>query len=187
MGKHTRRLSAIGAFLAVLLLAMVLAACGSTTTPSESPSTVTPDSSPTGEAPALGAYLDEADAVLSDVRDTLGELPGAVQDISGAPDETWTEASDSLQQAAAELGDEASRLADIEPPSGLQSIQDAVVGGIEQVQTTLEQTASRLNSRAQSAGVTRQEVQDEVDQLRSQAGDLNEQLQGALDALRGAL
>jgi hypothetical protein len=187
MGKHKRRLSAIGAPLAVLLLAVVLAACESTTTPTASPTTVTPESSPAGTAPALGAYIDEADAVLSDVRDTLGELPGTVQGISATPDETWTEAGDELQQAAAELGDEASRLADLQPPSGLQPIQDAVVRGLQRVQASLEQTANRLSSRAQSEGLTSQEVQDQIDQLRSQAGDLNEQLQGVLDTARNAL
>jgi hypothetical protein len=169
----------------VVLLAVVLAGCGSTTEESPSP---TPEETSTGTAaPALGAYLDEADAVLTDVGDTLGELPGTIRGISTTPDESWTEAGEELQRLAGELGDEASRLADLQPPSGLQPIQDAVVQGIERAQTSLEETADRLSSRAESEGLTRQDVEDQVDQLRSEAGGLSEQLQGALDAVRSAL
>lgn len=187
MRTDTRRTGLVGAVFAVVLLAVVLVGCGSTTTDEESPAT-TPESTATETAPPeLGAYIDEAEAVLSDVGDTLSRMPGAVEGISGTPDETWTEAGEELQSLAGELGDEASRLADLEPPSGLQPIQDAVVRGIERAQTRLEQTASDLTSRAESAGLTSEEVQEQVDQLRSQTGDLQEQLQGALDTVRSAL
>jgi hypothetical protein len=172
--------------LAVLLLAVVLVGCGSTT--ADETRSPTPEPTPADTAPpGLGAYLDEADAVLSDVGGTLGELPAAVEDISRTPDESWTAASEDLQRLAGELGDEASRLADLQPPSGLQPIQDALVRGIQRAQTSLERTADRLSDRAQSEGLTSQDVQDQVDQLRSEAGGLSEQLQGAIDAVRSAL
>ena len=157
------------------------------TTADDSPSP-TPESTATGTAPAgLGAYLDEAGAVLSDVGDTLGALPATVQGINTTPDETWTEAGQDLRRLAGELADEASRLADLQPPSGLQSIQDAVVRGLQRTQTRLEQTADQLSDPAQREGLTRQDVQNQVDQLRSDAGGLSEQLRGALDTIRSAL
>jgi len=172
--------------LAVVLLAVVLAGCGSTT--ADEPPSPTPEPTATGTAPAgLGAYLEQAGAVLADVGDTLAALPEAVRGINRTPDESWSEAGQGLRRLAEELADEASRLADLRSPSGLRPVQDAVVRGLQRTQARLEQTADRLSDPAQREGLTRQDVEDEVDQLRSDAGALSTQLREALDTVRGAL
>jgi hypothetical protein len=169
--------------LAVLALTLVLAACGGTATPSESPSTIYPESSPTGTLPALKAYLEGAQEALGRVTMTMGSLPDAVSDMSTKPDDTWTAAASQLQSIATQLGDEASTLAALQPPSALKPVQDAVVKGIQAAQTGVDRLATKLQSGTQKAATRKAQVQAQVDKLRSQIDGVTQQLQGALGTL----
>lgn len=168
---------------AVLALALVLAACGGTATPSQSPSTIYPESSPTGTVPALKAYLGDAQAVLGQVSTTIGTLPDAVSGMSAKPDATWTSAATQLQSIATQLGDEAAALAALQPPSSLQPVQDAVVKGIQAAQAGVEKLATKLESGSQKAADRKAQVQAQVDKIKAQIDGLTQQLKGALGGL----
>lgn len=168
---------------AVLALALVLAACGGTATPSQSPSTIYPESSPTGTVPALKAYLSDAQDVLGQVSTTMGTLPDTLSGMSAKPDDTWTSAATQLQSVATQLGDEAAALAALQPPSALKPVQDAVVKGIQAAQTGVEKLATKLESGSQKAATRKAQVQAQVDKIKAQIDGLTQQLQGALGGL----
>ena len=178
---HTR--SALAIALTALALSLVLAACGATATPSESPSTIYPESSPTGTIPALKAYLGDAQDVLGQVSTTVGALPDAVSGMSAKPDSTWTSAAAQLQSVATQLGDEAAALAALQPPSALQPVQDAVVKGIQAAQKRVDQLAATLESGSQKAATRRAQVREQVDKIKAQLDGLTQQLQGALGGI----
>jgi hypothetical protein len=184
----TRKLTrtAIVATLATLALTAVLAGCGGTSaTPSESPSTIYPESSPTGTLPALKAYLGDAQDVLGQVAATVGALPESTQGMSAKPDDTWSSSAAQLQSIATQLGDEAAALAALQPPSALQPVQDAVVKGIQAAQAGVQKLATSLESGQQKAATTRAEVRAKVDQYRAQIDGLRQQLQSAIGGLTG--
>ena len=181
--KPTR--TALVTTLAAVALAALLAGCGGgATTPSESPSTIYPESSPTGTLPALKAYLGDAQEVLGQVATTVGALPESTQGMSPKPDDTWSSAAAQLQSIATQLGDEAAALAALQPPSGLQPVQDAVVKGIQLAQSGVEKLAAGLES-GQKAATTRAEVRAKVDQYKAQIDGLTQQLQNAIGGLTG--
>jgi hypothetical protein len=161
----------------------VLTACGATTTPGESPSTIYPESSPTGTLPSLRAYLGDAQDVLEQVATTVGALPGAVDGMNVKPDDTWTSAATQLQSIATQLGDEAASLSALQPPSSLQPIQDAVVKGIEAAQSRVEKLAANISSGQQKAGTRKAQIQAQADKLKAQIDGLVQQLRGALGSL----
>jgi uncharacterized phage infection (PIP) family protein YhgE len=162
-----------------------LAGCGgSATTPSDPPSTIYPESSPTGTLPALKAYLDDAQEVLGQVAATVGSLPESTRGMSAKPDDTWSSAAAQLQSIAAQLGDEAAALAALQPPSALKPVQDAVVKGIQAAQTGVEKLAAGLES-GQQAATTRAEVRSKVDRYRAQIDGLAQQLRSAIEGLNG--
>lgn len=171
--------------LIALAFAVVLAGCGSAGSPGEAPSTIYPESSPTGTLPALKAYLEDADEVLGQVAATVGALPDAVQDLSKTPDDTWTASAAQLRSVASQLGDEADALAALQPPSALQPVQDAVVKGIQTAQQGVDKLADALDSGVQTSETRRAQVRSTVDKLQSQLQGLSEQLRGAIDRLRG--
>jgi uncharacterized phage infection (PIP) family protein YhgE len=176
--------SALVPALATIVLALVLAACGSTSaTPSQSPSTIYPESSPTGTLPALKAYLSDAQDILGQVSTTVSTLPDAVGNLSAKPDDTWTAAATQLQSTATQLGTEASALAALQPPSALQPVQDAVVKGIEAAQTGVSELATKLESGQQQVATRKAQVQAEVDKYKTQIQSLADQLKGALGNL----
>lgn len=185
MSRRTRLASAAGAALAALALGVVLAGCGNAGSPGEAPSTIYPESSPTGTLPALKAYLDDADQVLSQVATTVGALPDAVDGVSNPPDDTWTASAAKLTSISSQLGDEAAALAALQPPAALQPIQDAVVKGIQAAQQGVDRLARALDSGVQSAATRRAQIQSTVDKLQSQLDGLSEQLRGAIERLRG--
>jgi uncharacterized phage infection (PIP) family protein YhgE len=179
------RTAAVATF-AALALAGVLAGCGSgSTTPSESPSTIYPESSPTGTLPALKAYLTDAQEVLGQVATTVGALPDATSGMSTKPDDTWSSAAAQLQSIATQLGDEAAALAALQPPSALKPVQDAVVKGIQAAQSGVEKLAAGLESGQQKTADRRAEVQAQVDQYKAQIDGLTQQLQNAISGLTG--
>ena len=185
MKRQKRGASVIGGALVVLALAVILAGCGSSGSPSEAASTIFPESSPTGTGPALKAYLGDAQDVLGQVSTTVGTLPDAVQGMSRTPDDTWTSAAAQLQSIATQLGDEAGALAALQPPSALQPVQDAVVKGIQAAQSGIDKLATQLASKPESLANKRAEVQAKVDELKSQLDGLSTQLQNALGNLSG--
>ncbi|MGE5229932.1 MAG: hypothetical protein ACM3MJ_09465 [Deltaproteobacteria bacterium] len=184
MTKRLRISSAATAALAAIVLAVVVAGCGDAS-PSETPSTIYPESSATGTLPALKAYLTDAQAVLDQVGTTVGALPDAVAGISRTPDDSWTASAAQLQSIATQLGDEAAALAALQPPSGLQPVQDAVVKGIEAAQKGVEKLATQLDSRVQSAATRKAQVEAKVSEIKAQLDGLAQQLKGALGSLTG--
>jgi peptidoglycan hydrolase CwlO-like protein len=183
--RRKRGARSIGGALVVLALAVILAGCGSSDSPSEAASTIYPESSPTGTGPALKAYLSDAQDVLGQVSTTVETLPDAVQGMNKRPDDTWTSASAQLQSIATQLGDEAGALAALQPPSALQPVQDAAVKGIQAAQTGIEKLATQLASKPESLSNKRSEVQAKVDELKAQVDGLSTQLQNALSTLTG--
>jgi hypothetical protein len=175
----------VAAVLAALVIAAVLAGCGNTAGPSEAPSTIYPESSATGTLPALKAYLTDAEDVLGQVTTTVATLPDAVSGMSRKPDDTWTASAAQLQSIATQLGDEAAALAALQPPSGLQPVQDAVVKGIQAAQQGVEKLATQLDSRVQSAATRKAQVQAKAGELKAQLDGLAQQLKGALGNLTG--
>ena len=184
MTKRLKISSAVTAALAALALAVVLAGCGDAS-PSETPSTIYPESSATGTLPALKAYLDDAQDVLAQVSTTVGALPDAVGEMSRKPDDTWSASAAQLQSIATQLGDEAAALAALQPPSGLQPVQDAVVKGIEAAQKGVEKLATQLDSRVESAATRKDQVQAKAGEIKAQLDGLAQQLKGALGGLTG--
>jgi hypothetical protein len=176
----TRSTKIAATAVAALVLAVVLAGCGSSSSPDAEPSTIYPQGSPTGTVPALKAYVDDAQVVLEQVGTTVGELPDAVKGMSKTPDDTWTSASTQLQSIATQLGDEASALAALQPPTGLQPVQDAAVKGIQAVQSGVDKLATRIASKPESLSNKKAQIQAEVDQLAAQLDGLGQQLQNAL-------
>jgi hypothetical protein len=185
VSSKTRVLSVTAAALAALTLAAVLAGCGDAGSPGEAPSTIYPEASATGTLPALKAYLDDADQVLSQVATTVGTLPDAVQDLSRTPDDTWTASAAQLRSVASQLGEEAGALDALQPPSAVQPVQDAAVKGIQAAQQGVGRLADALDSGVQTVETRRAQVQSTVEKLQSQLQGLSEQLRGAVERLRG--
>jgi uncharacterized phage infection (PIP) family protein YhgE len=170
---------------AIAALALVLAGCGSEGSPGEAPSTIYPESSPTGTLPALKAYLDEADQVLSQVAATMGMMPDAVQSLSKTPDDTWTASAAQLRSISSQLGDEMAALSALQPPAALQPVQDAVVKGIDTARQGVDKLADGLDSGVQSAATRKEQVESAVEKLQAQLDGLSAQLRGAIESLRG--
>ena len=185
MKRRTQSARVVAGAIATLALAVILVGCGSSGSPSEAPSTIYPESSPTGTVPALKAYLADAQDILGQVSATVGTLPDAVQGMSETPDDTWTAAAAQLQSIATQLGAEADALAALQPPSALQPVQDAAVKGIQTAQSGIEKLATRIASRPASLANKKAEVQAKVDELKSQLDGLSTQLKNALGSLTG--
>lgn len=185
MSEHRRLRSAPAIALAALVLTVVLAGCGNAGTPGEEPSTIYPETSPTGTFPALKAYLDDAEQVLSQVAATATALPDAVQGMSRTPDDSWASSAEQLKSISSQLGDEAAALAALEPPPALQPVQDAVVKGVQATQKSVDKLADALESGVQSAATSKARAQATVGKLKAQLDGLSRQLRGAIESLRG--
>ncbi len=187
MKTRTHIRSAVATTLAALALIAVLAGCGTTTTTSSSPSTIYPQASasPTGTLPALKTYLSSAQDVLGQVSTTVGQLPAAVQGMSAKPDSTWQSSGAQLDSVATQLGQEASALAALQPPSALQPVQDAVVKGIQGAQTGVQKLGAKLQSGSAKASSKRAQIRAEVDKYKSQLDGLAQQLRSAIGGLTG--
>jgi len=181
--RRTRGIGVVTGALAALAVAVVLAGCGSTSSPSAAPSTIYPQSSATGTLPAAKAYLSDAQTVLGQVTTTVDALPAAIQSMNKTPDATWTSAAAQLQSIATQLGTEASALAALQPPTALQPVQDAVVKGIQAAQTGVDKLATTIAAKPASLANKKAQIQAKVDQFKSQLGGLATQLQNALGGL----
>jgi len=178
--RRTRTMRLIAGALAALALAVILAGCGSTSTPSASPSTIYPQASATGTIPAAKAYLSDAQTILGQVSTTVGTLPAAVQGMSKMPDATWTSAATQLQSTAAQLGAEATSLAALQPPTVLKPVQDAVVKGIQTAQSGISKLATKIAAKPASLANKKAQIQAKVTQLQSQLDGFSQQLKSAL-------
>jgi hypothetical protein len=178
---------ALAATLAALVLTAVLAGCGSSTSPSASPSTIYPQTSAsaTGTLPALQAYLTSAQDVLGQVATTVSQLPAAVQGMSAKPDSSWESSGAQLESIATQLGTEAAALAALQPPTALQPVQDAVVKGIQAAQSGVQKLGARMQSGSATASAKKAQIQAEVEKYRSQIDGLAQQLKSALGGLTG--
>ena len=180
MKKRMRSSKAAVVALAALALAVILAGCGSSSSPSSAPSTIYPQGSPTGTLPAAKAYLNDAQTILGQVGATVGALPAAVQGMNKVPDATWTAAAAQLQSIATQLGSEASGLAALQPPTALQPVQDAVVKGIQTAQSGVQQLATKIAAKPANLANKVAQVQAKVNQFKSQLDGLSQQLKSAL-------
>ncbi len=183
MKRQTLSTRVMASVLAVLGLAVIVAGCGSTSSPSAAPSTIDPQSSATGTLPAANAYLSEAQSILDQVTTTVNSLPSAVEGMSKTSDDTWTSAAAQLQSIATQLGSEATALAALQAPTALQPVQDAVVKGIQATQSGVDKLATTIAAKPASLTNGKAQVQAEVDQYKSQLGGLSQQLQNALGGL----
>ncbi len=181
MKGKTRTIS-VTAAIAALTIATGLAGCGATS-PTEAPSTIYPESSPTAGPAAGKAYLNGVKGVLSSVRTTVAALPDAVQGLSRKPDDTWSTAAADLQGVSAQLGDEATALEALQPPETLRPIHDAVLVGIEGAQTAVDKLAAALDKGVETSETTRTRVQSTVDSVESLLKGLSGQLSSALGGL----
>jgi hypothetical protein len=166
--------------LAAVAIAVVLAGCGSTSSPSAAPSTIFPQGSPTGTLPAAKAYLNDAQTVLGQVSTTVAALPAAVQGMNKVPDATWTAAATQLQSIATQLGSEAAALAALQPPTALQPVQDAVVKGIQAAQTGVNKLATTIAAKPANLANKVAQLQAKADQFKAQLDGLSQQLKSAL-------
>ena len=182
MKQKTRIISLIAAALAVLTIAVVVAGCGSTT-PTEAPSTIYPESSPTSGPAALKAYLNDAKGVLTDLSTTAASVPDAVAGMSKKPDSTWSTAATDLQDVSTQLGDEAAALAALQPPESLQPVQDVVVKGIEAAQTAVDKLAAALEKGESTAATKQAQIQSTIDSVKSQIQSMSDMLSSALGGL----
>jgi hypothetical protein len=178
--RRTRSTRLIASGLAALALAVILVGCGSTSTPSASPSTIYPQGSPTGTLPAAKAYLNDAQTILGQVATTVGALPAAVQGMNKTPDATWTAAATQLQSVATQLGSEANALAALQPPTALQPVQDAVVKGIQTAQSGVSKLATKIAAKPARLANKTAQVQAKANQLKAQLDGLSQQLKSAL-------
>lgn len=131
MGTRIRLPGVAALALATIMLTATLVGCGNAGAPSVAPSTIYPETSPTGTLPALKAYLDDVEQVLAQAAATATTLPDAVQGLSRTPDHTWASSAAQLKSISSQLADEAAALAALQPPPALQPVQDAVVTGIQ--------------------------------------------------------
>jgi hypothetical protein len=178
--RRTRSTRLMAGALAALALAVILAGCGSTSSPSAAPSTIYPQASATGTIPAAKAYLNDAQTILGQVSTTVGTLPAAVKGMSKTPDATWTSAAAQLQSTATQLGGEATALAALQPPSVLKPVQDAVVKGIQTAQSGVSKLATKIAAKPASLANKTAQVQAKANQLKAQLDGLSQQLKSAL-------
>ena len=118
-------------------LAIVLAATGcagketsTATAPSPRASHSAPQSGLLNGVADLKTYLEQVRPITSELATTVAALPDAVKGLSAKPDDSWTTSAAKLDDIAAQLDSEASSLAALTPPNGLQPVQGAAVTGI---------------------------------------------------------
>lgn len=175
-----------GVFLA-LMIALAVAGCGSTQTPTTP--TPTPTASQGGLSARLGdltAYLEQVQPITSELGATVASLPDAVKGLSAKPDGTWTTSATKLSDIAAQLGNEASSLAALTPPDGLQPLQEAAVKGIQGAQSAVNKIAEALDKRATTSATRQSRVQSEISKLQEQLSSLSKMLSGGIEALLGS-
>lgn len=171
--------------LATIMLTATLVGCGNAGAPSVAPSTIYPETSPTGTLPALKAYLDDVEQVLAQAAATATTLPDAVQGLSRTPDHTWASSAAQLKSISSQLADEAAALAALQPPPALQPVQDAVVTGIQATRKGVDELADALESGVRSAVTRRARARATAERLKAQLDGLSRQLRGAIEILRG--
>jgi hypothetical protein len=178
--------------VAVSLVVLALAGCGTAATPSGSPPSTPPASaaSPapsgsdlTSQLAAIQTYYQEVTPVMSELRATVVSIPDALQGMSATPDGTWTTAADKLDAIATQLGDQADSLAAITPPDFLKSVHDLAVKGIRDAQPAVTRAADLLAKGAALGGKKDAKLQEQAAALGAQLSQLSQQLLGATEGL----
>jgi hypothetical protein len=177
----------------LVTLAIVLAATGcagkqtpAATTPSP---TASPGAARSGPLNGLGGfrdYLERVKPITSELAATLASLPDAVKDLSAKPDDTWTTSAAKFDRIAARLDSEASSLAALTPPDGLQPVQAAAVKGIQEAQSAVTRIAGALDKHAATSAKERATLQSEIDKLQSQLSALSKMLGPGIEGLLGS-
>jgi hypothetical protein len=171
----------VAATLMAVTMVLALAGCGgSSTSGNATPAPTASQSGLASTVAALKTYLGQVKPITSQVATTVGSLPAAVKGLSKKPDSTWTAAATKLDVIAGQLGGEAASLAALSPPAALQSVQAAVVKGIQGAKTEVTKRAGALSKRA-SASATRQAA------IRSQIAALKTRLSGLTQSLTVAI
>jgi len=172
---------AFAATLVALVAVLVLAGCGSNASPSSSPAATqggTASGSPT-------TYLGQAQAILAQVGTTASAVPDAVSGLSKNPDDTWLASGTKLNEAATQLGKEASSLAALTPPAALKPVQDAVVKGLQAMQVKVNLLSGLLFEESADEATAKSPIQTQVDKMKAQIQALSATLGGALNTLSG--
>jgi len=173
---------AFAATLVALVVAPALAGCGGTAGSSSSPAAV--QSGAASSTPTT--YLGQAKQILAQVGTTAGALPDAIAGLSKDPAETsttWTDSGNKLNDIALQLGDEASSLAALTPPSALQPVQDAVVKGIQTTSESVKNLANLIYEQSATEAEAHGSIQSQVDGMRAKLLALSTKLSGAIDKL----
>jgi hypothetical protein len=169
------------ATLVALVAVLALAGCGSNASTSSSPAA-------TQGGTASGApttYLGQAQAILAQVGTTAGAVPDAVAGLSKKPDDTWLASGTKLNEAATQLGKEASSLATLTPPTALKPVQDAVVKGLQAMQVKVNLLSGLLFEESADEATAKSPIQTQVDKMKVQIQALSAKLSGALNTLSG--
>ena len=185
MSMRWRPAGAKVALLAAALGVAVLAGCGSGSTSAST----TPTSSPSAAGIAvrlaqLTGYLSEVRPIAAGVGATVSALPDAVKGLTTKPGPSWNTAADKLDTAAKQLGAEASGLAELTPPTGLESVQNAAVQALRKAQSSVSKAADRLNKRQATSSADKAKIKAEIEQLK---GSLSSVGRGLLSAIQGAI
>ena len=116
---------------------------------------------------------------------TAGALPDAVAGLSKKPDDTWLASGAKLNDVARQLGDEATSLAALTPPSVLKPVQDAVVKGLQATRAKVNALSGLLYEQSADEATANSPIQTQVDKMKAQVQALSTKLSGALGALPG--
>jgi hypothetical protein len=114
---------------------------------------------------------------------TAGSLPTAVKGLNTKPDSTWTASATKLEAVASQLGDEASSLAALTPPSSLASVQAVAVKGLQGAQAAITKTADALNKRVATSATRRATIQAQISSLQAQLSGLSDKVTSAINSV----
>ena len=112
--------------------------------------------------------------------------PTRSKGLSAKPDDTWTASAAKLDDIAAQLDSEASSLAALTPPGGLQPVQTAAVTGIREAQSAVTRIAGALDKRSSTSETERATLQSEIGKLQARLSVLGKMLSAGIDALLGS-
>jgi hypothetical protein len=182
----TRTRTGVSGVLAVTMIALVIAGCGGTVTPTTAPSAPASQTGALGRLSDLKSYLEQVKPITSDLAATVSSMPDAVKGISAKPDGSWTTAAGKLDDIAAQLGDEADNLAALTPPDGLRSLQEVTVNGIQAAQSAVTKLADALSKRTVTSATRQSEIESAIGKLRAQLSALGMMLSAGIDGLTGS-
>lgn len=161
--------------LVALIVALVVAGCGSKAAapaPSPSPSPTPSSSGLAGTIGSLKTYLGQVKPIATQVGAAAASLPDAIKGLKAKPGATWTQAATKLNTLAAQLASAASGLTALTPPAALQSAQAAGVKVIQDAQSTVAKLAGALSKHTASAATRKAQIQAQISSLQAQLSGL---------------